>query len=116
MGILPSDADGLLSNSINCITQDKSGSLWFGTFGGGACRYDGKSITNFTTKEWISSLDVNSIMEDKAGHIWFGTNLDQDSRASNHYAHQEHHTKAPRDGICTWSCFDSSATDSVKQR
>jgi ligand-binding sensor domain-containing protein/serine phosphatase RsbU (regulator of sigma subunit) len=52
---------------------DKKGNLWFGTEGGGACRYDGKSFTNFTIENGLASNSVWSIMEDRDGNIWFGT-------------------------------------------
>ena len=35
--------DGLVSNNIICIYEDKSGIIWFGTIGGVSC-YDGKSF------------------------------------------------------------------------
>ena len=64
---------GLKHNNIRCMLQDKTGNLWFGTYGG-VCRYDGKSFTNFTEKEGLSNNFVLSILEDKTGNLWFGTN------------------------------------------
>ena len=64
--------DGLASDQVTCIYEDKSGNIWFGT-GGGASRYDGKSFRNFTTKEGLSNNDVTSIIEDRTGKLWFGT-------------------------------------------
>lgn len=52
---------------------DKAGNLWFGTPGGGASRYDGKSFKNFTTAQGLANNAVLCIMEDKAGNTWFGT-------------------------------------------
>ena len=34
------NTQGLPDNTINCISQDKHGFIWIGTFGG-LCRYDG---------------------------------------------------------------------------
>jgi ligand-binding sensor domain-containing protein len=67
--------DGLASNSVLRIYEDKAGNIWFGTLGGASC-YDGKSFRNFTTKEGLSNNDINTIMEDKTGKIWFGTRGD----------------------------------------
>ncbi len=53
---------------------DKTGSLWFGTNGGGVSRYDGKCFTNFTTAQGLANNVVYSITEDKTGNLWFGTN------------------------------------------
>jgi ligand-binding sensor domain-containing protein/serine phosphatase RsbU (regulator of sigma subunit) len=64
---------GLKHGNIICMLEDKSGNLWFGTAGGGACKYDGKSFTHFTDKEGLSNNDVRSIVEDKSGNLWFGT-------------------------------------------
>ena len=59
---------------------DRAGNLWFGhpgSFpdgkGGGASRYDGKSLQRFTQKEGLGSLTVYCMLEDKAGNIWFGS-------------------------------------------
>ena len=55
------------------ITEDKTGNLWFGTYGGGVSRYDGKSFTTFTTAQGLANNIVWSITEDKTGNLWFGT-------------------------------------------
>ena len=66
-------AQGLANNDVNSIVEDKSGNLWFGTWGGGVSRYDGKSFTNFTTAQGLANNDVISIAEDKSGNLWFAT-------------------------------------------
>ena len=33
--------DGLAQSTIYSILQDQRGFLWFGTYGGGICRFDG---------------------------------------------------------------------------
>jgi class 3 adenylate cyclase len=55
------------------ILEDKSGNLWFGTYGGGVSKYDGTTFTHFTEKEGLSNNFVNGILEDKYGNLWFGT-------------------------------------------
>ncbi len=60
---------------------DKSGAIWFSGgedkngYGGenGIWRYDGKSFTNFTTKDGLGNYSVNSFLEDKDGNLWIGT-------------------------------------------
>ncbi|MCX6294549.1 MAG: triple tyrosine motif-containing protein, partial [Bacteroidetes bacterium] len=64
---------GLKQNTVRCMLQDKTGNLWLGTNGGGVCRYDGKSFTNFTEKEGLSNNSIYSILEDKTGNLWFAT-------------------------------------------
>ncbi|GJM31178.1 MAG: hypothetical protein DHS20C18_01790 [Saprospiraceae bacterium] len=55
------------------IFEDKKGNLWFGTMAKGVARYDGKTLTYFTTEDGLSGNTVASIAEDKAGNMWFGT-------------------------------------------
>jgi ligand-binding sensor domain-containing protein len=64
---------GMVSGNVYCDLQDKAGNIWFSTSGEGVYRYDGKSFTNFTTKDGLSDNDVCEIIEDKAGNILFGT-------------------------------------------
>jgi ligand-binding sensor domain-containing protein len=61
------------SDNVCCGLQDKNGNLWFGTTGEGVYRYNGKTFTQFTVKDGLSSNGVYAILEDKSGSIWFGT-------------------------------------------
>lgn len=54
------------------LLEDSKGNLWFGRDSYGACRYDGKTFTHFTTADGLPSNNVASVAEDKAGNIWFG--------------------------------------------
>ncbi len=65
---------GIVSGNVGCELQDKAGNIWFRTSGEGVYRYDGKSFTNFTTKDGLSSNDVRKIIEDRAGTILLATN------------------------------------------
>ncbi|RFS16923.1 two-component regulator propeller domain-containing protein [Emticicia sp. C21] len=65
--------EGLMSDVITHIYEDKSGNIWFG-----ASRWDGKSFQNFKPNEGLpdgndDNNDVNSIIEDKTGKFWFAT-------------------------------------------
>src|SRR3954465_8825301 len=64
-------SDGLPSNQINKVLQDRSGKLWIATMNG-ACRFDGKSFTKFDQDNILSSNVVKTIFEDNQGNIWFG--------------------------------------------
>jgi len=79
--------DGLSSNCIWSILQDKNGNIWLGTSDGVSC-YDGKQFTaisfailkdnNLLPK---NSMDDNtskktavfSMLQTKSGELWFGT-------------------------------------------
>lgn len=48
--------------------------IWAGTWGGGASRFDGKSWVNYTTKDGLAGNIVYAIARDVKGVLWFGTN------------------------------------------
>jgi ligand-binding sensor domain-containing protein len=60
-------------DNVHCSLQDKAGNLWFGTTGDGVYKFDGRSFTQFTTKNGLNSNSVNHMLEDKDGKIWIGT-------------------------------------------
>ncbi len=64
---------GLKTNIIFPIIQDKTGNLWIACYEGGICKYDGRSFTTYNTTQGFSNEDVSSMMEDSNGNIWFGT-------------------------------------------
>ncbi len=64
---------GLSTNMIFPIIQDKTGNLWIACFEGGVCKYDGRSFTNYNTAQGLSNEDVASMLEDSKGNLWFGT-------------------------------------------
>src|SRR5207245_3077295 len=64
--------DGLASNLVTSILEDRSGVLWFGT-DGGVSRYDGVSWRTFTTTDGLADDLVSSMLEDRSGALWFGT-------------------------------------------
>jgi streptogramin lyase/two-component sensor histidine kinase len=63
----------LSSDKVTSVLEDRSGTLWFGTNGGGACRYDGNLFTHFTTVQGLAYNEVKGIAEDKAGNLWLAT-------------------------------------------
>jgi ligand-binding sensor domain-containing protein len=65
---------GVTSGNITCELQDIVGNLWFSTDGEGVYRFDGKSFTNFTTKDGICDNYTSDIIQDKSGNILIGTN------------------------------------------
>jgi ligand-binding sensor domain-containing protein len=52
--------------------EDRDGSIWFGTDGEGARKYDGKTFTIYTTKDGLGGNQVRSILGDRQGRIWIG--------------------------------------------
>ena len=85
------EKDGLCSNSVWSILEDRTGKIWFGT-DAGPCRYDPSAAQpRFTpipisVKRTINFSQVNSpnnnawpknrvmsMLQDRTGKIWFGT-------------------------------------------
>jgi len=64
---------GLALSSISCGIIDQRGNLWFGTFGGGVSRFDGKQFTTFTTANGLANNTIWSAFEDSKGNLWFGS-------------------------------------------
>lgn len=62
-----------LGKNIDCIFQDKDGNYWFGSNSDGIYRYDGKTISHYTTKDGLCSDFVWSIQQDTKGLLWFST-------------------------------------------
>lgn len=64
--------DGLPSNYIYSIFQDKQGYIWASS-DVGVSRFDGQSFTNFNTSQGLPDNEVFSMCEDHAGRLWFAT-------------------------------------------
>lgn len=61
-------------NYVFAILAAADGSIWAGTWGGGAARWDGKAWTNLTTHDGLAGNIVYSVAQDREGTLWFGTN------------------------------------------
>lgn len=55
--------------------EDSKGNLWFGTLEKGVAKYDGISLTYFTTNDGLPSNRVTTVVEDTKGDLWFGTGV-----------------------------------------
>ncbi|SNR37070.1 two-component regulator propeller domain-containing protein [Dokdonia pacifica] len=65
--------DGLPSNSITSVIQDKNGDIWVTTFDGGASKFDGTTFTNYTVDDGLASNELTRVFEDRSGNIWFAS-------------------------------------------
>src|SRR5688572_16436436 len=68
-----STKEGLASNHVYTILQDKKGFMWFGT-ANGLQRYDGRKIIMFRTAEpegdYLPARSISQIFLDKKGNFW----------------------------------------------
>ena len=62
--------EGLASNMVYEVLEDKQGYLWFSTEEG-VCRFDGAAFECFTTADGMADNDIFGLYEDSLGKIWF---------------------------------------------
>ncbi len=75
-----SEKNGLNSNMVYFILEDKDGKIWIGT-SEGAYFYDGKTVaelqialpSNTPPNKYHNTHDVFTIIQDKSGKLWFAT-------------------------------------------
>ena len=67
-------SDGLSSNFIQCILQDRSGIIWVGT-NNGLNRYDGSGFIQYSvlSKPTLTNGVITALLQDPSGLIWIGT-------------------------------------------
>ncbi len=111
--------DGLSSNSVLCIYQDRKGFIWIGTDGGGLNRFDGYHFTQFLHHEddsqSISNNQICSIIEDHQGFLWVATanGLNRYDPNSGHFKRFYHIPGNPKSLLynkVTFLCEDSENT------
>jgi len=64
-----------LGNNIMLVYQDKKNIFWFGSWGEGLYRYDGKTIIHFTTAHGLLQNKIVNIQEDRSGNLYFNTDI-----------------------------------------
>ncbi|NKB68868.1 MAG: AAA domain-containing protein [Candidatus Latescibacteria bacterium] len=83
--------DGLPSNTVWDLLEDRHGVLWLATTEG-AASFDGTHFRRLTVRDGLSHNNVRCICEDNLGHLWFGTD-----NGVAHYDKQTIHTiRAPQ--------------------
>jgi ligand-binding sensor domain-containing protein len=73
--------DGLVSNNVVGIVEDKLGHIWFACIKsleplagelGGVCRYDGVAFTTFEDMQGLYENNIHTIYADRSGDVWIG--------------------------------------------
>lgn len=65
-------ADGLSSDKIRALLQDRNRTLWIATFGGGLNALKGSKFMHITARDGLLSDNVSSIVDDGQS-FWLGT-------------------------------------------
>jgi PAS domain S-box-containing protein len=58
---------------ITCVSSDRQGNTWFGTFSAGLVFFYGDQFTALTQKDGLPDNNVDAITEDAEGNMWFAT-------------------------------------------
>ncbi|MBX7150774.1 hypothetical protein K1X84_03995 [bacterium] len=61
------------SNSLHAVIEDREGTIWVGTNGGGCFKIPYQNIFNFTIKDGLSSNVVNAVTGDDEDMIYIGS-------------------------------------------
>jgi signal transduction histidine kinase/ligand-binding sensor domain-containing protein/DNA-binding response OmpR family regulator len=96
-----------LKRGIYFIYEDRLGSLWVATRGGGLFRYDqanntfAEFVSDNRNPSSVSGREINQIYEDKKGRLWFATisGLDRYERSTSGFSHFTARNGLPSDNI-----------------
>jgi ligand-binding sensor domain-containing protein len=81
-------------NYVFAIHVAPDDTVWAGTWGGGASRFDGKRWSNLTMRDGLACNIVYSIAQGPDGALWFGTN-----RGVSRYDGKAWQTIARKEGL-----------------
>lgn len=62
--------DGLSDSAINSLFEDRDGSIWVGTRGGGLNRLSAGYVATYTKADGLSRNDVSTVLADRSGRVW----------------------------------------------
>ncbi|RPI03654.1 MAG: PAS domain S-box protein [Ignavibacteriae bacterium] len=108
--------ESLSQKSVICISQDRKGFMWFGTYDG-LHRYDGYKMKIYKSEIGnpysLSNNAVRFIYEDRSGTLWIGTDggLNQFDREKERFIRYSSHADDPNSlsgEMIQWICEDTS--------
>jgi ligand-binding sensor domain-containing protein len=67
------EAEGYNPNYILAAAVDRSNAKWFGTWGAGLSRFDGKRWKTYTVKDGLPGNLISDILVDREGIVWVAT-------------------------------------------
>ncbi len=82
--------DGLPSDFVRCVTEDREGNMWVGMESGGLCRLRPATFQSVGVRQGLSSDQVTSACESTNADIWIALNGDGLDRLSSN-GHVEHY-------------------------
>jgi ligand-binding sensor domain-containing protein len=67
---------GLTHNNIMSVLEDRAGSIWLGTWGGGLNRLKDERVTAFASTNEFSQGLILALCEGRDGSLWIGADYD----------------------------------------
>lgn len=64
------EKNGLASDKLFCVFQDREGNFWFGTDGFGVSKFSGEAFKSYSTSDSLPGDYVNSIFQDSKRNMW----------------------------------------------
>ncbi|MBT4502638.1 MAG: hypothetical protein HOC74_33210, partial [Gemmatimonadetes bacterium] len=92
--------DGLVSQSVYALCQDREGNIWLGTEGG-VSKYDGRSFTSYTEHDGLVDNFMTAILQDRHGDIWFATGTWQGARGVSRFDGEKFTGYGPAEGLAS---------------
>ncbi|MBT8299175.1 MAG: hypothetical protein KJO52_12650 [Maribacter sp.] len=108
-------SDSVYNNCITSILEDRKGNIWFTSMThGGINRYDGKSMTHFTTEDGLLGDMIKPSFEDSKGNIWFGS-IQNLVGGINIFDGSSFKSLTKKDGLCdsNIACFYEDETGRI---
>ncbi len=113
------DKETLLIEKINCIFEDKQGTIWLGSNGYGLYKLESDNqypykFSNLTTQNGLADNTIFGILDDKRGNLWLSTNS-----GLSHYDKTTHNftNYSESDGLLSdqfyWNAYYKSANGTL---
>ena len=67
--ILFNKKNGLCSNNVNCIFEDKEKNIWLGTYGQGLCCFQGETFVKYETQSGFDDINIIHVGQDQNNNI-----------------------------------------------
>jgi ligand-binding sensor domain-containing protein len=76
-------SDGLPTDFVRCVTEDREGNIWAGLENGGLCRLKPAVFQTYGRHQGLSSDQIAGVSEHGEGEFWIGTKVDGLDRLKN---------------------------------
>jgi PAS domain S-box-containing protein len=96
---------GLPESAATAFSEDNSGNLWIGFYGGGLVRYRDQRFERFTVADGLPPNMVRGLHSDRKGRLWIATNGSGVGRIDD--------TNGARPRITTYTTADGLASDYI---